>query len=253
MSGSVVLSDLVTRVRRKANMENTTFCTDAEIQEYLEQYFGELYDMIIEGDGGHHYIVTSLDQSTVAGTETYQITNGQDPDPIYKVLGVDVKWNNEWRKVEQLHPAHWNDLEDSVGWTHWTDVRYHWLTLLTAAAPNVFDDPAPGRIVRFHPTPQAVHTFRVRYLPYPNDFSSGASTDAFQGFSGWDKYAVLGAAADCADKEESFDLADRLRAQMQQQAERILWHSKTMNEDGQNRVRDVYEDGPPRRPRRALS
>ena len=75
-------SDLRTRARRRADMENSTFVTDAEIQDYLNSSISELHD----------YMVKSYEDYFVS-EQTYSVpiaTGGANlPDDFYKALGVD--------------------------------------------------------------------------------------------------------------------------------------------------------------------
>ena len=41
-------SDLRTRARRRADMENSTFVSDAEIQDYLNSSISELHDFMVK-------------------------------------------------------------------------------------------------------------------------------------------------------------------------------------------------------------
>lgn len=242
MPGFVQLPELTLRVRRRADMVNSTFCTDAEIEEYIEQSMGALFDLVIESNGARHWVAMTQPQSTVAGQAAYsevEILPGGLKAQLYKIVGVDVLWNNKWRKVPPALVADWNQQEDLQGWTNWRDVRYHFYQ--AAYLGDVTEAVNLQQIVRFMPTPQAVHSFRVRYIPYPNDWSS-APTTYFQSYSGWDEYIVCDAAAKCLEKEESFQHAQSLLARRDQAADRIRWHAQTMNEDGQGRIRDLDDE-----------
>lgn len=252
MPGPVQLSELTTRVRRRADMESSTFCTDAEIEEYIEQSLGDLFDLIIESDGSRHWIAQTGTTETVAGTAAYTDLEvlPQMEAPIYKVIGVDVLWEGKWRKIPAAHMADWNAGEDSTGWTDWREIRYHFYQ--AASLTDVTEVTGLQQVFRFFPTPQATHYFRVRFIPYPNDWSSAPKT-FLQAYSGWDDYIVCDAAAKCLEKEESFEHADRLLRRRDQLADRIRWHSRTMNEDWQGRVRDLDEEYDVGWPARALS
>lgn len=255
MPGFVQLGELTTRVRRRADMVNSTFCTDAEIEEYIEHSFGDLFDLIIESSGARHWIAITGGTDTVAGTAAYtdlEIT-AELPAQIYKVIGVDVQWNGKWRSIKPAGSmADWNRGEDGTGWTSWEEIRYFFYQ---AASLTDVTEPGTGleQVIRFYPTPQGVHTFRVRFIPYPNDWSS-APLSYLQSYSGWDDWIVCDAAAKCLEKEESFAHADRLMRRRDQLSDRIRWHARTMNEETQGRIRDVYDDeGDVGYPWRALS
>jgi hypothetical protein len=241
MPGPVQLAELVTRVRRRADMENSLFCTDAEIQEYVEQSLGDLFDLIIENNGTRHWISQTDVIETSAGVAAY--TNlellPQLPAPIYKLIGVDVKWNGEWVKIKPGLTGNWNRAEATTGWQSPGDIEYWFYQ--SAYLTDVLEPTQLEQVIRFAPTPQGTHEFRLRFVPYPNDWSS-APTRYFQGYSGWDEYIVCDAAAKCLEKEESFEHAERLMRRRDQAGDRIRWHAQTMNEDGQGRIRDLEEE-----------
>lgn len=253
MPGPVQLGELTTRVRRRADMESSTFCTDAEIEEYIEQSLGELFDLIIESNGARHWIASTRTHETIAGTAAYTDLEvlPQLPAPIYKVIGVDVLWNGIWRKVRPAGMAEWNAQADSTGgWTDWESITYQFYQ--AASLDDVTEVTGLQQVFRFSPTPQGVHYFRVRFIPYPNDWSS-APTTFLQAYSGWDEYIVCDAAAKCLEKEESFDHAERLWRRKEATADRIRWHARTMNEDWQGKVRELDEERTFLWPPRALS
>ncbi len=230
MPGTVNLATMVTRVRRRADMENTTFVTDAEIEEYVEASLGELIDLMLEEGGGDWMLTATQGQSTAAGTDTYQIyTNDIDMANanVYKVLGVEVQFNGKWRRLRRF--SHWQGsrLEDLSGWTSENSVYYKVLWQPTMGADAK---------IQFEPAPQGVHTFRVLYIPYPSDWSSGGFTN-FLGFTGWEEYVIVDAAMKCLEKEESD--TKHLMVRLARLQERIRHHAKTMNYGEGDAIRDV--------------
>lgn len=232
MPGTVNLSTMVTRVRRRADMENTDFVSDAEIEEYVEASFGELVDLLIMYSGDATWMSTVTGgQSTVAGTETYSIyTNDVDmiDADVYKVLGVEVKFDGKWRRIGNF--KHWQNswLEDQSGWSGPGSVKYkvQWQTTLGSEAT-----------ITFEPAPSAVHEFRVLYIPYPADWSTGGFTN-FLGYTGWEEYIIVDAAMKCLEKEES-DVS-HLARRMEIQRDRLTHHAQSMNMGEGSIIRDIY-------------
>jgi len=232
MPGFVSLADLVTRVRRRSSHENSLFVSDAEVEEYVEQSLGALYDLVIESNGPAFWQDTSAPTQTVPGEFLY-LPGDDPPIDIYKIIAVEVLWDGKYRKVR--------------------GIRYR------ALYPKVPTGPIVGsalggagyRHIRFIPTPQAEHTFRVRYIPVPADWSTNP-TYSFTGLSGWDEWIVCDAAAKVLEKEESLEQAQYLIARREAAADRIRWATSTMNEDGQGRVRDLDEEALAWWPRRAF-
>ena len=74
-------SDLITRVRRRADQENSEFVTDTELTDYLNRGLSELWDIM----------VTSFQHYSVS-TQTYTIPSDSAlslPSTFYKLIGVD--------------------------------------------------------------------------------------------------------------------------------------------------------------------
>ena len=81
----VTLSNLRTRVRQRANMENSQFVTDSELNTYVNQAVADLRDKMISKVGDDYF----------ASTQTYNLVTGQDayalPSDFYKVLYVEIQ------------------------------------------------------------------------------------------------------------------------------------------------------------------
>lgn len=251
MPGTVTLAGLVTRVRRRAGMENSTFCTDAEIEEYTEQSLGDLYDIILTTGGADFWQHTTATTATVSGTQVYlpfgNLGAQRDAD-IYKVIGVDVQWGGVWRQIEPYKVQDELSMEDVSGWTSPDRIFYRMVfpsmeygPLETAASDN-------ARHVQFIPAPTAVHNFRIRYIPVPGDWSTLGATYLFHGLSGWEEWVVCDAAAKCLEKEESLEQAGFLITRRDRAEDRIRWAAATMDMRSQGRIRDVEEgvSGPER-------
>ena len=70
MANSATLLSMTTRVRRRADMENTQFVTDAEIYRYLNDSLTELYDLFVTSY--QHYVMNEV-VATVVGSGVYFI------------------------------------------------------------------------------------------------------------------------------------------------------------------------------------
>ena len=218
--GRVGLSKLVARVRRRADMENSAYCSDAEIGEYLRNSLAELADLITI-NGGQEMLATSAAFVTVADTVTVAL-----PKSFYRLLGVDVVLNGE---TEILRPFMFNErarYSSSVGWTDAARVGYRLV----------------GTTIRFHPTPDAVYSGTFWFIPLPLSDSVGSIIlddlqNTFNGFAVWDEYAVVDAAMKCLEKEESDTSA--LAARKAQLAARIIGISQKRDAGSPERVQDV--------------
>lgn len=229
---------MTTQVRRRADMENTAFVTDEEIQQYIQDSYGELYDLIIESNPTF-YQATSGTITTVEGTDTYTVPETVETDAnMYKVVGVDVQFNGVWRSIRPFRSYQLNVLNDQTSWADRYSVFYQMVGPKRQVGAAISD--ADQRQIRFIPSPPSGQSARVHYIPYPDNLAAG-SID-FQSFTGWDEYIICDAAAKCLEKEESHEAADRLLARKMAAAARIRYQAQTMNDDDPGSVRDSSGD-----------
>ena len=84
MTDLVSLSELRQLTRQRADNENSQFVTDTELTRYLNNSWGELYNLIIE-NFNEDYFTTSHSFSLTSGTDSYSL-----PSDFYKSRGVDL-------------------------------------------------------------------------------------------------------------------------------------------------------------------
>lgn len=243
-----VLSSLVTRVRRRSDQENSTFVSDAELEQYIQESYFELYDLLIEAFGPEQFLDTYT-STTVAGTDTYALRTyvgeevleeGQEgadidyrPLNIYKTLGLDVDINGFFSPIRPgtvYDRGHKGD--DTQGWSTHGSPRYFLTTDIA--------QPYQCRRVHFYPTPRAAHNWRLLYIPTPVPLSDAADATGqhFLHYAHWDEYIVLDAAAKVMEKEES-DSTPLLR-RLEAMRQRIRDQAHTMNTETGGEIRDVY-------------
>ena len=80
---SVTLLELRNRSRQRADMVNSKFVTDAELNTYINASYAELYDLLI-ASRGENYFVLSYNFTTSINQDTYAL-----PADFYKLMGVD--------------------------------------------------------------------------------------------------------------------------------------------------------------------
>lgn len=257
MPGNVTLANLVTRVRSRSTNENSAFLTDAEIQTFVEGSLDDLFDLIVEQSETPLYISATPAHDTVSGTEAYAIYSTlPNPDnlngtaaPLYRIIGVDVKFRNVWRRIRPYQQWEATDRsEDTRGWTTENDPLYD-IYVSSDQGPLVTS--GTGFTIRFSPTPRGVHQFRVRYIAQPGDWSALGGGYVFMGLAGWEEYVVADAAAKVAEKEENLEQAAAFLARRELARARLHKAIANRNMDFQARIRDVttsFADGGPNTP-----
>lgn len=223
MARTETLTGLITRVRQRANMENSQFVTDTEITNHLNSNsLPFLYDLLVSAYGEDYYATITggsvPDITTVVGTASYAI-----PSDFYKLLRVDRNVNGiripmrRWRMTDKVL----YDASISISWGSLIGMRIFYKLI----ANNI----------QFHPIPDVVTTIRLYYVPTCPVLVS--LSDSFDGVNGWEEIAVLRTAAYCLAKEES-DTAF-ISQEMGEMVRRITDLASTRDEGNPERIADV--------------
>lgn len=174
---AVTLLELRTRVRQAANMERSKFCSDTEIDGYINNSYKAF----------HNLIVTKFEDYYVADPYTFTIASGESsvalPADFLKLIAVDKSQGGRWRA---LKPFMYNKRnQQGYRYNRLPDVGYRVFGSDLIFAP---EDDAPG-------------DYRLIYIPRATAMS--ADTDSIDGVNGWEEWIVLDAAIKCLRKEES--------------------------------------------------
>lgn len=225
------LAELRIRARRRANMETAgsdQFVTDVELDAYLNDGLGELYDLLLQS-WGDEYFVSTTTLALTSGTASYAL-----PADFYKLLTVIID------DGQYYHPApryRWHDLarlEQLTGSQGGTSVFHLQYGL---------NSHVQGQIT-FKPTPQASYTATLHYIPKYTALTtvSGTATD----INRWDEYAVIRAAIQMLRKEESLEHAAMLETELARMERRIKALAGSRDAGRAHRIEDTrrdYDDG----------
>lgn len=89
MASPVELQDIRNRARRLADMENSTFVTDSDINQLINTYVYDLQDKLIDASPPH-YSSTDLTVTITPGTIAYALpTNFRNLIAVYAVEGTN--------------------------------------------------------------------------------------------------------------------------------------------------------------------
>src|SRR6185369_115459 len=182
MARTSTLLSLSTQARQRADMVNSSFITDAELNSYINSSYAELYDLLTSCF--EDYYVTSGNISLVQGQDTYTL-----PADFYKLLGVDLVVDSQGNAVT-LHAFQFSERNAYVFTPTWNVVglnylRYHLI----------------GDSIKFVPAPTQTHTIKLYYVKAPVVLA--ADGDLIDGVSGWEEYVICDAAIKMLQKEES--------------------------------------------------
>lgn len=209
------LVNLRLQSRYRADMTDSQFVSDTELNTYINNSYGELYDLL----------VTKFEDYFVS-TSTFTISSGNTqalPSDFYKLLGVDKAYNGgEYTAVRKFNFAERNrdSISGRVGTTY-PVVRYRVL----------------GANLHFTPDDHATGDYRIWYVPQKTELSGDSSEISDQIILDWDEYIIVDAAIKMLIKEESDVSA--LMAQKQMLIKRIEEAAQVRDEGEPERVTDV--------------
>ena len=207
-------SDLRTRARRRADMENSTFVTDAEIQDYLNSSISELHDFMVKSYEDYFVSEQTYNAPLATGGENL-------PADFYKALGVDY---------------------DSGGITST-------LKAYSFTERNIYNTPyavidrlaepmykIEGTKIKLIPGNSQSGTITLYYVPQATQFSVSV-TEIENVIPGYEEYVVVATAIRMLMKEESDVSA--LERERQQLSSRIIRAISPRDASGSHAIRDV--------------
>lgn len=166
---------LRTRAKQRANMENSNFVTAAELQDYVNESYRDLWQQV-EAAAGEHF-VTSVDFTLAGGVggNTYAL-----PADFSRARALDYSTGggaDSWRRVARFNFAARNS----------TFAKQYRIM---------------GGLLRVHPESDAGGTYRLWYLQAPTALAADGDTISAMVFP-WEEFIVVDAAIKMLVKEES--------------------------------------------------
>lgn len=187
MPRNVTLLDLRTRVRQRANMENSTFVTDSEVSSLVNEGIAGLYNLLVQARGQEYYAAdTSI--ATVANQSVYDL-----PADFYQLLDITALISSETYKLKRYQMADIARLSQP-GVTSPATLPQYRIRGQFNTTTNVVQ-------LQILPLPTQVYTISIYYVPAP--VLLAADGDTCDGIAGFEEWVVLDAAIRCLQKEES--------------------------------------------------
>jgi hypothetical protein len=207
-------SDLRTRARRRADMENSSFVSDAEIQDYLNSSISELHDFMVKSY--EDYFVSEQTYNAPIATGGANL-----PDDFYKALGVDY---NSGGITSTLR---------AYSFTERNIYNTPYAAIDRLAEPMY---KVEGSKITLIPTNSQSGTITLYYVPLPTQFSSTV-TEIETIIPGYEEYVVVATAIRMLMKEESD--TRQLELEKNQLASRIIRALSPRDTSGSFAIRDV--------------
>lgn len=176
------MSNLITLTRQRANLENNNFCTDPEIQLYLNQSLGELDDILATEYDDYHVLTYQSVIPTNTSSNVIPV-----PSNLLKIRGVDFQYQPSQSPAQ---PALWysvprfNFLERNQQ-NPLTVISLPWGRLNVSY--NLIDQG-----IQIIPNTNCAGTYQIWYTPKYNYLIQ--TTDVlplYMNAQGWSEYAIV--------------------------------------------------------------
>ena len=202
---SIIRSDMVERVRRRADFENSEFVTDLELTDYLNRGLCELWDILI---GVYENYGLTDHTFTIPNTDP---TVFKLPKDFYKLMGVDFISNSggTTSRVRPFSFQHRNQYSNST---------------FKATGLDLVEYAIVGDDIKLIPEDLPTGTIKLWYVTTAPQFDTADESSVVAGIiPGYEDYPVTYAAMLAKNKEESdvrFEVSnlERLKARITQAA-----------------------------------
>ena len=204
-TGEMSLAELRLRAQQRADRVNSNFITKEEWNNYINQSYFELYDLLITSYEDY-FVATPAQFQTNGSQYQYPLPDGATTftngisgtgtftaPPFYKLMGVDLSLNTT----------------NNNGWV--TINKFNFIDRNRFVYPNtastiygVFNLQYRilGTNIEFIPTPTANQPIRIWYIPRLTELLQDTDITV-AGISGWTEYIIVDAAIKALQKEES--------------------------------------------------
>lgn len=182
MPNFATLGTLRTRVRQAADMitgQAAQFCSDPEINGYINDSYSELHDLLILRFQDYARTITTF--PLASAQELYQL-----PDDFHKVVTV-------WLL---LAPGQRIELLPFMP----GEEQANYQNITPGGNSTSYRYAIEDNFIRFAPLPSAGPTIELRYIPQYKKMYNDADTISVTVVNGWEEYIVVDAAIKCRDR-----------------------------------------------------
>lgn len=148
----ITLSSLREQVRQRADMQNSNFISDTELDGYINSSYKELYDIVVSRFEDY-YTTSSLFTISAGNTEAL-------PDDFYKVRGVDYNYGGSFYELRKWNFNDRNILDRPYNILSSRYIDYRRYRLI-------------GNNVQIVPEDKATGDYRLWYIPFATDMVVG--------------------------------------------------------------------------------
>lgn len=184
---AITLSQLRQRARERADMKNSTFVEDTELNYYINSSIAELHDILIQAYG-QDYFLNYTSFTTTSGQSEYNLSTIISAGDFYKLRGIDAKLgSNDYTALKCFNFNERNLLQNaSNAWNYnGSNVRYRLI----------------GSKLKFAPIPDGSTEIKIWYIPKSTTLTLDA--DSFDDINYYAEYVIVDAAIKMLTKEET--------------------------------------------------
>ena len=184
---AITFAELKTAARERADMKNSNFVEESELNYYINSSIAELHDMLIQTYGSEYYI-KDVSFNTVPGQKEYELNTIMPDQDFYKLRGIDANVNgDEFFTLKRFNFNERNRFENFGAWSHLgiTSVRYRIM----------------GSKLILSPMPDNNTEVKVWYIPLAQKLTN--DTDELNDLNQYAEYVIVDAAIKMLNKEES--------------------------------------------------
>ena len=217
MAQTATRATLRTGARQRADMEDTTFVSDAELNTWIEDARSELHDLLV-----------TQYEDFYANIDTITLVNGQEnyalPTDYYKTLAMFYISGGLRYELERFNLHELADYANDR------------VPLLASGEHLLYR--IIGNEVYFEPKPADASTVEHWYVPHVTALTDDVTTLALPIVPGWQECIEVAVAIEMKSKEEAdTSYLERKLAQLRQ---RIVNSAAVRDAGKPQRVRDVY-------------
>jgi len=165
------LFNLRIQSRYRANITDSELVTDTELNHYINNSLGELYDLLIKSYG-NDYFVDGYEFSTIAGQEQYVL-----PDSFYKLSGVDINIGSDVYTMDKFNFAERNVFKGS--------------SIVTRAGGPYTQYRLVGNNIMLLPIPDSAYTVKLWYAPVLTKLTLDTDSVENQVIESWLEYVII--------------------------------------------------------------
>ena len=180
---SITLTELISRSKQRADMENGNFVSDDEWTHFINDEIADVYSQLVNVDDGELFGAVSPTLSQI-GDNAYQL-----PSDFLRLVDVNIYTGSRWIPANEADPQDYYQLL-SATYTGDYDTSYFLKLHIAQDRYELFIFPA-----------KAVANIGVRYIPIATTLSLGSDTLNWP--ANWHQAVEAGAAAKALIKEES--------------------------------------------------